>query len=285
MCAHERAVHVVDPTGSPVAGAQVHAVARYRQCGPSMMPEGCSSAIEDSPVTATDATGAAMVCSPDRGDLRLRETSLAIAYRDWPRALVPTTDAPLTIGPPRRASVLMTLAGCSDARHVQVTAHGEGAAEVVHGEAIPSTPGSYRLDGLGPWRYWVRSHDDRSGNGALEAAACKAFVRVLDRETSHLALDRSDAVVERPDFAGGRATLTARDSKVEVAHATLDDRGRAVVSLVEGSTSGEVFCLRLEREGRCEVTFARAGEISRPALYVGRAREILASCGACPSPP
>ena len=186
--------------------------------------------------------------------------------------------------PARSAIVDLPSAGCSDHTPVHVTAHGESTGAIVWGTPVPGAPQRFRLEGLGPWTYWVRSHDDRSGNSALEAAACSAYIRVLDTNAGVVVLDRSDAVIDRPDFAGAHATVTAFRSNTELASATLDDTGHATIALSQGTTSGTTFCLRLDTPDRCTITFARAGEVASPKLYAGREREIEASCGTCQAP-
>ncbi len=296
-CASKHVTRVVDPAGAPVVGAQVRVQATYRQCGPSGLPEGCTGGEVESPIATTDASGTAMVCSGDQLDARLRDVAIIVEYRDWPRARtglgvgVPwATSKPVSImiGPPREATAEFPIGACDDVRHVHVTAHGEGASEVVPSRAVPGAPGVQRflLTGLGPWRYWVQSDDDRSGNRALQDAACASYARVLDTSMQALVLDRSDAGIDRPDFAKARARVTAVRSDTEIASVSLDDAGRATIPLPEGTTSGSAFCLRLDSADRtrCAITFARAGEVARPAMYVGREREIAASCGSCSAP-
>lgn len=64
---------------------------------------------------------------------------------------------------------------------------------------------------------------------------------------------------------------------------TLDARGRAILAL--STSAGTAYCLRLERDGRCKVTYARAGEIARPGLYNDREDSIASTCGRCPPAP
>jgi hypothetical protein len=272
---------VVDEAGAPIAGARVRADATISRCGPSGPLEGCSFTPTESATAVTDASGAASVCAAGRP----RDGWLVVERDEWPKRIVPITwSGPIMLGPPRMLAVEVP-ATCDGMTHVHVTAQPEG------GEQVWATPvfggmrnRRYELT-LGPWLYWVSSHDDRAGNSALEAKACSTFIRTVDARQlpSVLLLDRSDTNIEFPDFAGGRATVTAFRSADVLAAGTLDAQGRATFSLQAGR--GTAFCLRLEREHRCRITYARAGETARPDLYVGREREIEASCGHCGDAP
>jgi hypothetical protein len=283
VCTTKIAVHVADEAGAPIAGAQVHAESTVSRCGPSGALEGCSFTPTESPTVDTDATGIAHVCDvaagrPGRGWVR-------IEYQDWPARLVPVeAAASITLGP-SRSLIVEVPAGCKDMSHVHVTAQAETSPQLWAAPVLGSMRSHrYRLDNLGPWQYWVSNTDDRWGNSAAQADACPSFIRFVDgrRKPSVLVLDRSDTAIEFPDLAGARATLRAFRNDDVIATAILDADGHATVALPTGR--GTALCLRLERDDRCMITLARAGEIARPKLYAGRdpaIEAIEASCGRC----
>lgn len=281
-CDTQRRVRVVDEAGAPVQGARVRAVASSLQCGPSGLPEGCGSRTDESPVVITDASGTASVCEL----ARYPQPRIVVEYRDWPTAAVPGEATPtITIGP-GRSLVVEVPDACPGMQHVHVTAYPEGGADTVVATRLPgdSQRQHLRLAGLGPWRYWVRSRDDRSGNSALEAAACPSFVRVVEGRLlpDVLVLDRSDMMLEVPSFAGARATVRPFDHPDEVmATATLDGHGRASMSLP--ATTGTSFCLRLDKDDRCWITYAHVGGVARPEQYVNRDYDPAIPCGQCPA--
>ncbi len=298
-CRATVAVHVVDETGAPLPGATVHTVADFMQCGPSGLAEGCGGGTEESPAVVTDASGAATVCNVAADleksaraarpevihgsagtvivpppQLRRTSASIVVDHGDWPSARVSLADAPRIAMGPARTAIVEVPAACPGASHVRVRAFSSDAAVQIWAKPIPGgmRARQFRLDGLGPWRYWVQSTD----------AACPSFVRMLDGRAvpEALVLDHSDGVAELAAFAGGRATVS-RAGEV-IATETLDAEGRATLALP--ATSGSVYCLRVEKDDRCLVTFARAGEIARPGLYAGRELEIEAACGRCRMP-
>lgn len=283
-CTTTLAVHVHDEAGAPVAGARVHSIAEARQCGPSGLPEACGQGLEESRVATTDARGIAHVCDLESTLFdRFRRGWIVVEHRDWPQAQVPLgRGGAITLGPARAARVEVP-ASCTDMRHVHVNAYTIEAGAVVAARRLDGMLRAkrYRLDKLGPWPYWVRSTDDRSGNSAVEAAACPSYVRVLDarRPSGVLLLDRSDALVDLPDFAGARATVRPFGSEQILVDVMLDSHGRATLPLP--GTAGSAYCLRLETTERCETTYARAGEVATPELYADRPSEIEASCGRC----
>ena len=277
-----RTVRVVDEAGAPIAGAHVHVSATISTCGPSGPLEGCSFTPIESPDAITDARGTASVCDVGAAAGRPGRSFVTIEHEDGAPAGLPLDAAdPIVMGPPRSLLVDVPVA-CKAMTHVHVIAQTEGGP-LTWAQPLLSGMRSrrYKLERLGPWRYWVSTTDDRSGNGALEADACPTFIRIVD--TRHppdaLVLDRSDAVVEFPGLAGARATVTPFRSAEITASATLDADGRATFALP--ASRGSVFCLRLEHEGSCRITYARAGEIARPGMYAGREAEIEASCGRC----
>ena len=272
-CEGTHTVHVVDETGAPLAGARVKAVARFMACGPSGLPEGCGNGEAESPTVTTDAAGAASFCVPHSGGReRMRSTTVDVDYRDWPLATMPLERAEVFVMGPARTALVEVPVACKDFQHVHVRALPVDGGAQVWAKQVPGGLGltaRFQLGELGPGRYWIQSTDDRSGNDA-----CAAFTRALDGRAipPTLALDRDDALVERPDFGGGTATLA--DGKI----IPLDAAGRATVTL----PGRQIMCTRLERAGRCEMTFARGGEVARPQLYAGREREIAQRCGSCP---
>ena len=104
-------------------------------------------------------------------------------------------------------------------------------------------------------------------------------VSFTPRNVHWAVLDRSDTAIEFPDLAGARATLRPFRSDDVIATAILDADGHATLPLA--TSRGTALCLRLDHDDRCQITYARAGEIARPKLYVGREAEIEASCGRC----
>jgi hypothetical protein len=247
-------------------------------CGPSGLPEGCGGGQAESPTVTTDAAGAASFCIPHSGGReRMRSTVVDIDYRDWPLATMPLERAAVFVMGPARTALVEVPVTCKDFQHVHVRALPVDGGAQVWGTRVSGGLGltaQFQLGQLGPQRYWIQSTDDRSGNSALEHDACSSFTRALDGRAMPptLGLDRDDAMIDRPDFAGGTATLPG-DKLIPI-----DAAGRASITLPNRQTA----CMRLERAGRCEVTFARGGEVARPQLYAGRESEIAARCGSCP---
>lgn len=258
-------VRVIDERGAPIAGTRVHAQVAMRSCGPSMLPEGCSYGSEDGAAVTTDAAGVAIACY--RASDRTRGATLVAEHAAWPRARVAwSAPATITLGPPRSATIELPEA-CAGSTVIAASATADQVTVEARGRLAT-------LANLGPFLYWVRT--------SAVSRACPSFVRALDARDSStvLALDRSDAVLELPDFANATATITAFRSTEPLATATLDATGRAVIPLA--ATSGSTFCLRLTTPTSCTTTFARAGELTRPKMYEDRADSIAASCGACP---
>lgn len=251
-------IAIVDEAGAPLAGAVVQALRRRRGCGPSMLPEACMVETAREPAVTTNAAGIARACGPATSD----PTTLVVTYRDWPRArAVPAKT--ITLGPPRTAFV--DVPRCPDARVVA-----QGPSDDIVG--TPVGGGRFALAGLGPWTYTVRN-----------TGTCGTFARIVDAR--HLAaaitLDASDTVLAFPALAGGTATLREFRSDVPVATATLDARGEATLALP--ASTAHTYCLRIETAADCVVTFARAGERSASATWLGRERDIEAQCGRCAS--
>ncbi len=260
-------IQVVDEAGHPVAGAKVQSIARTRRFGASALPETSYMETEESPVVTTDGRGTAAVCqilSDHYGGMIL------VDHRGWPTARAPANVRTVTIGPARAAVVRVPVAeACNRADQVRVTAYGEAATTVVRG-----TPGPlhhFTLENLGPARYWVRS-----------VACGQVAVRALDGRTlpAVLAMDRNEAVVEYPDFAGGALTVRRFRESTPVVTDTVATDGVATLALP--GSPGETYCLMLEKDDRCVVTYTRVGEVARPGLYVGRADMLARDCQACP---
>jgi len=258
-------VRVIDERGAPIAGTRVHAQVAMRSCGPSMLPEGCSYGSEGGAVVTTDASGLATACY--RASDRTRGATLVAEHAAWPRArVVWSAPATITLGPPRSATIELPEA-CAGATVIAESAMADQVRAETRGRLAT-------LVNLGPFHYWVRT--------GSAPKACPSFVRALDARdaTTVITLDRSDAVIERPDFAHATATITAFHTTEPLATATLDATGRAVLPLA--ATSGSTFCLRLTTPTSCTTTFARAGEITRPKMYEDRLDSIAAACGVCP---
>lgn len=234
----------------------------------------------------TDGSGTASVCELAVAIARFPQPRIVVEYRDWPAAVVPAeVTAAITIGP-GRSLVVEVPDGCSGMQHVNVTAYPEHGADPTVATRLPAGAHSQRfqLAGLGPWRYWVRSRDDRAGNSALEAYACPSFVRVVDSRQlpDVVVLDRSDMLLEVPSFAGARVTVRPFDRPDDVmATTTLDDAGRATLSLA--ATTGTSFCVRLDKDDRCWITYAHVGGVARPEHYVNRDYDPAIPCGQCPA--
>jgi len=261
---------VVDEAGNGVAGAVVRTTMTYRKFGPSMMPEGSYLNIDESPVVITDASGAATVCLLDQ----FRQGTIEVEYRDWPRATRPWHEREIAIGPARAAvAQVPPSATCTDPKQVQVAAYAEPIApEAVIGVQRPTN--SFTLVNLGPWRYWVRS-----------VVCGQTVVRSLDGRDvpAVLIMDRNEAVIDHPELAGATATLRSFRNSTPLVTATLSAAGTATLEMP--GSQGSAYCLTLQRDDRCVVTFIRAGEVSRPGMYSDRDGFLARDCLACPATP
>lgn len=261
-------VQVLDEASRPVTGARVRTLATYRQFGPSGLPEASYLDTAESVAVATDARGNAAVCQvrPDKTGW------IVVDHLDWPQARVPAHHRVVTVGRARAAVVdVSAVATCNPTAPVRVTAYAESATM----EAVRGTPGRSQyvtLSGLGPWRYWVRTE-----------ACGETVVRSFDGRTpaAVLTMDRSEAVVEYPAFAGGAVTVTAFGDSAPVLTATLPADGVAMLALP--GPPGRAYCLMLEKDDQCLVTYTRVGEVARPGTYLDRRAMLERDCPACPS--
>jgi hypothetical protein len=315
-CESRRTLRVVDEAGAPVAGARVRAVASGRACGPSGLPEGCVYGEDESPVVLTDASGTASVCDVVVARQRRAATHerrvaaerssgsggfafgggplphvsngsergwFIVERGDWPAANVPFDGAsPVTIGPPRSVTVELP-EGCSPTR-VHVSAYAAlDARRLVHARAgeIAMRAPRYRIEGLGPWQYSVVSEERRGDSRTSGGKQCAGFVRFVDARhvPSPIVLDHSETLVDLPAFSGGRVTLTAFGKTDVVLEATLDDQGHALLALP--TTPGVPYCLHVQKDAACRMTYAGRGEVVKADAYAGREREIEANCGRC----
>ena len=253
-----RSVRVVDEQGRPVAGARAHAIVQERTCGPSGLPEACGGpAIVDGPLKSTGTDGRADLCYAETD--RTRDASFVVERDGWPSATFAFgTDA--VIGPARSATVEVP-AACPDTR---VYAYGERGVPILATRA----GSTFTFAGLGPWSYWIKT----------ESKTCPAYVRALDGRdpTTVVTLDRSDARIELPDFANATVTIARFRETEAVATAKLDDAGSATIALP--ATSGSAFCMRVAIDDRVLVTYARAGELTRPGMYSDR--DLAGTCSA-----
>lgn len=169
---------------------------------------------------------------------------------------------------------------CPDPARVHVSVTGEGAVATVYGQAVAGGMNAqqFSVGGLGPWRTWVRAEDDRKWDASLAKEACPAFARVIGPDVGYAVLDRSDLVVDRPDFASSNATFYPLDGTERAASAILDEQGAAIVTLPAGSTRSSLYCMQLvSADGRCEMTIARAGDVARSLERTAPPPE----CGPC----
>jgi len=221
---------------------------------------------DESPVVKTDARGNAGVCQvlPDRPG------TIVVDHLDWPQAHVPAHLREVTIGR-ARAAVVHVPAGltCNREERVSVTAYAEAATIAVRG--APGPLHHFTLSGLGPWRYWVRSE-----------ACGEPVVRSLDGRTppAVLTMDRNESVVEYPELAGGTATVTAFREASPLLTVAVPADGVATLALPGGS--GSTYCLMLQKDQRCLVTYTRVGEVARPGMYLDRGDMLARDCPACP---
>jgi hypothetical protein len=248
-------VSVVDERGRPVRAA-VYSLASFSRGG--SLPESRLPAGERGPKVESDWQGHAVICDASAG-LKVRTNVFGLeSYvvveppTGWPEA---RTEIGLTLGAtvsvtvgPSRAIELGTSTSCG--AHTSAQAIAPMAAIVW---AQPLGDRRVVLAGLGPWRYWVQLPAD-----------CGRAIRLVDgrRAPEILTMDRSEALLEAPDFAGGRASVSsdARPASA-VARVDLDPTGEAVLPLPLGGWNEH--CVRLERGDRWMRILVQAGRTVR----------------------